>query len=140
VRRWLWYLLALILVGLLAWGGYAAYASYQGLRAKVAALEARLSAQEEALKGLAERVGKLEEEVFKAPTPPLSLPEVPEAGGAPVWPYAVGVVVAAVLLYLLLRLLRGQEPKAQAPSPASPDLEASRMTDERAPPPPGERG
>ncbi|WP_243093879.1 hypothetical protein [Thermus thalpophilus] len=140
MRKWFWYLLALLLAGLLAWGGYAVYAAYQGLKAKVAALEARVSAQEEAVKGLAERVGKLEEEVFKAPAPPLSLPEVPAGGGAPVWPYAVGVVAAALLLYLLLRLLRGYEAaKASAPTPNPEDLEASRMTEEGGPPPPSSR-
>ncbi|MGC8967915.1 MAG: hypothetical protein ACP5JV_06270 [Thermus sp.] len=106
MKRWFYALVALAVLVLLGWGGYRAYASYQGLAARVALLEAKVRAQEEALRALSDRLSRVEGEVFKAPSPPLSLPEVPPPQGAPAWPYAVGLLVVLVLLYLVFRLLR----------------------------------
>ncbi|WP_038058922.1 hypothetical protein [Thermus amyloliquefaciens] len=133
MKRWLGLVLLLVAVLLLAWAGYQGYARLLVLEGQVAALETRVQAQEEVLKALAERVGKLEGEVFKAPAPPLSLPEVPATPGAPTWPYVVGVVVAAVLLFFLLQLFRGNREKGvQEVSQENPEV--SRMEDEGAPP------
>ncbi|WP_234553818.1 hypothetical protein [Thermus caliditerrae] len=137
VRRWLTYALLLVVAFFLGWVGYREYVWLQALEGRVASLEARLSAQEDGLRGLADRVGKLEGEVFKAPAPPLSLPAVPEAPGVPAWPYAVGVVVVALLLYLLLRMLQGGgRARATEGTKGENELhsEISRMEDEGAPP------
>ncbi|MFN4232836.1 hypothetical protein, partial [Thermus sp.] len=138
MKRWLGLILLLVVALLVVWAGYQGYARLRALEGQVAALQARVEAQEQALKALGDRVGRLEEEVFKAPAPPLSLPEVPKAPSAPAWPYAVGVVVAAVLLFFLLQLLRGQREREKVQEPQTPsqeNLEASRMEDEGAPPP-----
>ncbi|WP_135256010.1 hypothetical protein [Thermus caldilimi] len=137
MKRWLSLVLLLVVALLVVWAGYQGYARLRALEGQVAALEAQVQAQEQALKALGDRVGKLEEEVFKAPSPPLSLPEVPKAPSAPAWPYAVGVVVAAVLLFFLLQLLRGSRGKERGEgqgSPSQENLEASRMENEGAPP------
>ncbi|WP_114312030.1 hypothetical protein [Thermus caldifontis] len=137
MKRWLGLVLLLVALLLAVWAGYQGYARLRALEGRVVALETRVQAQEEALKAVAERVGRLEGEVFKAPAPPLSLPEVPEAPGAPAWPYAVGVVVAAVLLFFLLQLLRGNRGKKEGEAQETPpqeNLEASRMEEEGAPP------
>lgn len=136
MKRWLVPVSLGVLLILALWGGYQGYARLQALEAQLSVLEGRLAAQEEALKALGERVGRLEEEVFQAPAPPLSLPEVPAAPGVPAWPYAVGVVVVLLLLYLLLRLLRQPQQKAPEEANRSPGLEEARMEDEGAPPPP----
>lgn len=107
MRRWLGWILGLLAVLLLLWAGFAVWQAYGHLVARVGALEGQVRAQEETLKTLSERLGKLEEEVFKAPAPPLSLPEVPQAPETPTWPFVVGLVLALLLLYLLIRLLRG---------------------------------
>ena len=71
MRRWLPAVLALVLVAVLVFLGYQAYTAYQGLQARVAALEAQVQGQGEALKALSERVARLEEEVFRTPAEPL---------------------------------------------------------------------
>lgn len=136
MKRWLVPTLLGVLVVLALWVGYQGYARLRALEAQISLLEGRLTAQEEALKALGERVGRLEEAVFQAPAPPLSLPEVPVPPGVPAWPYAVGVLVVLLLLYLLLRLLQrpAERPKEEAVTPSS--LEEARMEDEGAPPPP----
>lgn len=138
MKRWLGLLVFLAVALLLAWAGYQGYARLRALEGQVAALANRVQVQEQALKALGDRVGKLEEEVFKTPAPPLSLPEVPTAPSAPTWPYVVGVVVVAVLLFFLLQLLRGNRGKREREAQEAPppeNLEASRMEDEGAPPP-----
>lgn len=72
MRRWLPAVLALVLVAVLVFLGYQAYTAYQGLQARVTALEAQVQGQGEALKALSGRVARLEEEVFRAPAEPLS--------------------------------------------------------------------
>ncbi|WP_243030512.1 hypothetical protein [Thermus altitudinis] len=138
MRRWLSLVFLLVAVLLVAWAGYQGYARLRALEGQVTALANRVQVQEQALKALGERVGKLEEEVFKAPAPPLSLPEVPGAPSAPAWPYALGVVVVAVLLFFLLQLLRGnrgkKEGEARETPPPQENLEAARMEEEGAPP------
>lgn len=136
MNRWLGALLFLAAVFVLVWAAYGGYTSLRALEDRVAALETRLSNQEEALRGLADRLGKLEDEVFRAPAPPLSLPELPETPQAPAWPYAVGVVAAALLLYLILKALRGasRERPREGASEAPTEAEVSRMEDEGAPP------
>lgn len=135
MKRWLYALLALALLVLLGWAGYEAYASYRDLAARVALLEAKVQAQEEALKGLADRLSRVEGEVFKAPSPPLSLPEVPAPQGAPSWPYVVGLLVVLALLYLVFRLLRqgSRKPEKTGEAP-SQGLEEARMEEEGGPP------
>ncbi|WP_105317008.1 hypothetical protein [Thermus tenuipuniceus] len=137
MKRWLSLVLLLVVALLVVWASYQGYARLRALEGQVAALESRVQAQEQVLKALGDRVGKLEQEVFKAPSPPLSLPEVPKAPSAPAWPYAVGVVVAAVLLFFLLQLLRGNRGKEGAEGQGSPgqeNHEVSRMESEGAPP------
>ncbi|MCS6867517.1 MAG: hypothetical protein NZ846_06105 [Thermus sp.] len=134
MARWLLAALLAFLLVLGLWAGYQGYTRFLALEGKVAALEARVAAQEEALKALGDRVGRLEAEAFQAPTPPLSLPEVPEAPGAPAWPYAVGVVGVVLLLYLALRLWpRGEKPPREGEKPEVSQEEA-RMEEEGAPP------
>ena len=113
-RAWGW-ILALVLVLLLAWAGYGAYQAYRVLASRVSALEAQVQAQGETLKALSERLGKVEEEVSKTPAPPISLPEAPEVSGGAAWPYVVGLLL--LLAYLLLRFLRtpGKGAKEEAP-------------------------
>ncbi|MFN4070589.1 MAG: hypothetical protein ACK4HT_03365 [Thermus caldifontis] len=138
MKRWVGLVLLLVALLLVVWAGYQGYARLRALEGRVVALETRVQAQEEALKAVAERVGRLEGEVFKSPAPPLSLPEVPPPAGAPAWPYAVGVAVVAVLLFLLLRLLKGnreREGKGVQETSSEENLEVSRMEDEGAPPP-----
>ncbi len=134
MRRWLIPAALVLLVALGVWGGYWGYARLQALEARLVALENRLSTQEEALKALGERVGKLEGEVFQAPAPPLALPETPAPSQPPAWPYAVGVVVVLLLLYLLLRLVQrpGERSVREGATPSG--LEEARMEDEGAPP------
>lgn len=88
------------------------------------------------MKALSDRLSRVEGEVFKAPSPPLSLPEVPPPQGAPAWPYAVGLLVVLVLLYLVFRLLRqgGQRPGKGGEEAASRSLEEARMEEEGGPP------
>ncbi|WP_232822419.1 hypothetical protein [Thermus sediminis] len=132
-----------MLLLLLAWAGLAAFQAYGNLASRVSALEAQLQAQGETLKALSERLGKVEEEVFQAPGPPIGLPEPPQVPGAPVWPYAVGVVLVLILLLLLFRFLRGSgkgASKEEGGSSPSPSPEEARMVDEGAPPKPGEEG
>jgi cell division protein FtsB len=74
MKRWLSLVLLLVVALLVVWAGYQGYARLRALEGRVTALETRLQAQEQVLKALGERVGKVEEEVFKVPTPPLSLP------------------------------------------------------------------
>ena len=136
-------ILAVVLVLLLAWAGYAVYQGYQSLASRVSALEAQVQAQGETLKTLSERLGKVEEEVFQTPAPPISLPEPSEVTGSPAWPYVAGFLVLLVVLFLVLRLLR--RPSKEAPEEVSPSQEAAsteeaRMVDEGAPPMPGEEG
>ncbi len=136
MKRWLYALLALAVLAFLGWAGYRAYASYRDLAARVGLLETKVKAQEEALKALSERLSRVEGEVFKAPSPPLSLPEVPAPQEAPAWPYAVGLLVVLVLLYLVFRLLRqgGREPGKREEETPSPSLEEARMEEEGGPP------
>jgi hypothetical protein len=117
-RAWGW-ILALVLVLLLAWAGYGAYQAYRGLASRVSALEAQVQAQGETLKALSERLGKVEEEVFKTPAPPISLPEAPEVSGGAAWPYVVGLLLVLLLAYLLLRFLRTPEKGAKEEAPPS---------------------
>jgi len=138
MKRWLYPLLALAILVLLVLAGYWAYASYRALSDRVAALEVQVRAHEATLRSLAQRLSKVEEEAFQAPGPPLSLPETPGAGGAPTWPYLVGGVAVALLLYLLLGLVRKRAPekgpKGKAEEP--PDPGVARMEGEGAPPQP----
>ena len=148
MRRWLPAVLALVLVAVLVFLGYQAYTAYQGLQARVAALEAQVQGQGEALKALSERVARLEAEGFRTPAGPLSPPPAPEVPAPPAWPYVVGGLVLLLLPYRFLRLLRAPEKPKEAPekaeekSPsqaASPEgVEEARMLDEGAPPPPPE--
>ncbi|GAB5601695.1 hypothetical protein FJNA_02190 [Thermus sp. FJN-A] len=135
MKRWLYAGLGVLLLLALGLLGYRVYASYQALAARVAGLETRVQAQEEALKALSERLARVEGEVFKAPSPPLSLPEVPQAGQAPAWPYVVGALVVLLLAYLILRLFRTQEaPGKGREAPVNTTLEEARMEEEGAPP------
>ena len=135
--------LAVVLVLLLAWAGYAAYQGYQSLASRVSALEAQVQAQGETLKTISERLAKVEEEVFKAPVPPISMPEPSEVTGSPAWPYVAGLLVLLVVLFLVLRLLK--RPNKEAPEEVSPSQEVAsteeaRMVDEGASPKLGEEG
>ena len=132
------WLLALVLVLLLAWAGYAVYQGYQSLASRVSALEAQVQAQGETLKTLSERLGKVEEEVFKTPAPPISLPEPSEVTGSSAWPYVVGLLVLLLVLFLVLRLLK--RPQEKPREEASPSQEEARMAGEGAPSKPGEEG
>jgi hypothetical protein len=87
------------------------------LASRVSALEAQVQAQGETLRALSERLGKVEEEVFNTPAPPISLPEAPEVSGGAAWPYVVGLLLVLLLAYLLLRFLRtpGKGAKEEAP-------------------------
>ncbi|MEN2981149.1 MAG: hypothetical protein ABDH20_00575 [Thermus sp.] len=71
MARWLLAALLAFLLVLGLWAGYQGYTRFLALEGKVAALEARVAAQEEALKALGDRVGRLEAEVFQRPRPPL---------------------------------------------------------------------
>ena len=153
MRRWVGWIAVVLALVLIAWGGYEAYRSFVGLEYRLARLEAQVEAQRQALEALGSRVGRLEEEVFRAPTQEAP-PEVPApvSAPAPAWPYALGLGVLLLILYLALRLFRGGKAKeAQAPSPEAPQapspeapkpqeeaLAESKMLDEGAPPSPEE--
>ncbi|WP_022798021.1 hypothetical protein [Thermus islandicus] len=134
MKRWLYPLLALVVLVLLALAGYQAYASYRALNSRVAVLEAQVKAHEATLKSLAQRLSKVEEEVFKAKAPPLSFPEVPRAEGGSTWPYVVGAVAVALLLYLLLALMRRKTPEQGPRNEGPPEPGAARTEGEGAPP------
>jgi hypothetical protein len=117
---WGW-ILALVLVLLLAWAEYGTYQAYRGLASRVSVLEAQVQAQGETLKVLSEKLGKVEEEVFKTPASPISLPEAPKVSGRTTCPYVVGLLLVLLVLplaYLLLRFLR--TPRKGAKEKASP--------------------
>ncbi|WP_413217046.1 hypothetical protein ACLWNE_07720 [Thermus oshimai] len=119
MKRWL-FGVSLVLLLLLAFVGYRGYVALGRLEARVAALEERLSAQEEALKTLGSRVADLEKEVLQAPAEPLALPQPPEAPAPPAWPYVLGALVVALLLYLLFRLLLPSRPASLKPTFRTP--------------------
>ena len=142
MKRWL-FGVSLVLLLLLAFVGYRGYVALGRLEARVAALEERLSAQEEALKTLGSRVADLEKEVLQAPAEPLALPQPPEAPAPPAWPYVLGALVVALLLYLLFRLLLPSRPaslkEGKGASFAEELQEEKRMEEEGAPPKPEDR-
>ncbi|MER3556656.1 MAG: hypothetical protein C4302_01240 [Thermus sp.] len=112
MKRFLLWVLVLLVVVLGGLGAYWVYRTLSDLEARILRLETAVSAQSQSLKALGERLSGLEQRFAQeqaSRTPPLALPELPkpESGGtASFWTFLAGVLLILLLLALALWLLR----------------------------------